>query len=214
MIHNLINYTTLSTNHLKSDKNTITMAKSSPKRLENQSNRRNIIHHQGKLNNPKKLQQKSYRKTEATKVNAIMEKLDKSDINRYQIKNNINNFATLYELDNEEGINHRTKPKTPTIVPSEEEKGIKKGGKNKGNEEYENDWEKKTMEKVYDLDSDDETNWDSRMAEHDDNRVSDNKEKTPREKTRPIKKTKENKPSYLTVNETPLKVTHTKETNK
>ena len=69
------------------------------------------------------------------KVNYIMEQLDKSDGNGYRSKNNINHFVTLYESDNEEGTNHRTKPKTPTIVLIEGENGRNiKGGQNKGNE--------------------------------------------------------------------------------
>ena len=98
-------------------------------------------------------------------VNAIMEKLDKSDGNGYQSKNNINNFSPLYESDDEEGTKNRNKTKTPVIVLSEEEKGrINKGGQNKGNEEDGNDQEKKTTVKVYDLDSDGELNRDFRTA--------------------------------------------------
>ena len=40
IIHNLVTYTTLRTNHLKSDKNTIIMAKSPPKHPKNKSNQR------------------------------------------------------------------------------------------------------------------------------------------------------------------------------
>ena len=58
---------------------------------------------------------------EATKVNAIMEQLDKTDGNRYQSKNSINHFATLYELYDEEGTKHRTKLNTTIIVLHEEE---------------------------------------------------------------------------------------------
>ena len=94
--HNLINYTTLRTNHLKSDKNTFTMAKYPPKCPEIQSNRRNSIPHHVKVKIPKKLQQQPSRKTEETKVNAIMEKLDESDRNIHRRKNNFNNFSQIY----------------------------------------------------------------------------------------------------------------------
>ena len=77
------------------------------------------------------VQQQSSRKTEAMKVNAIMEQLDKSDRNGYWRKNNSNNFESLYESYNEKGTNHRTKPNTSIIVISEEENGGKnKGGRN------------------------------------------------------------------------------------
>ena len=101
LIHNLIPYTTLCTYYLKSDKNTITMAKYPHKLLENQSNRRSIIHCHIKLKRPKKLQQQSSQNIEATKVNAIMEKLEKSDGDGCRSKNNINNFAPIYESGDE-----------------------------------------------------------------------------------------------------------------
>ena len=44
LIHNLMTYTALHTNHLKMDKNTITMTKSPPKRLNNKSNQKTSIH--------------------------------------------------------------------------------------------------------------------------------------------------------------------------
>ena len=53
------------------------MAKSPPKRLESQSNWRTSIHRHIKLERPKKLQQQPPHKTEATKVNTIMEQLEK-----------------------------------------------------------------------------------------------------------------------------------------
>ena len=56
LIHNLIAYTTLCTNELKSDKKTITMAKYPPKRLSNQYNQRTSIHRHVKVKRPKKLQ--------------------------------------------------------------------------------------------------------------------------------------------------------------
>ena len=79
LIHNLITCTSLRTNHLKSDKNTFTMAKYPPKRLEIPSNQRTSIHRHVNMKRLKKLQQQSSRKTEATKVNAIIEQLDQSD---------------------------------------------------------------------------------------------------------------------------------------
>ena len=103
LIHNLITYTTLCTNHLKSDKNTITVTKYPPKLPENQSNQRTSIHRHFKVKCPKNLQQKLSRKTETMKFNSIMEELDKSDGNGNQSKNNTNHFATIYESDNGEG---------------------------------------------------------------------------------------------------------------
>ena len=86
LIHNLITYTTLRTNHLKSDKNTTTIAKSPPKLPNNQSNQIIIIHSNVRGKKPRMPQEQSYRKTEATKVSTIMEKLDKWDRNGYQSK--------------------------------------------------------------------------------------------------------------------------------
>ena len=76
LIHNLITYTNLNTNHLKSDKNTITMTKSPTKCLNNQSNQRTSIHHHVKVKCPKKPHQQSSWKTEVTKFNAIMDQLN------------------------------------------------------------------------------------------------------------------------------------------
>ena len=88
------------------------------------------------MKRPKKLQQKSSQKTEATKVNAITKQLDDLDGNGHGRKTNINQFTPLFESDNEEGTAHRTKTKNPIIVLSEDEEGIKnKGWKNKGNKE-------------------------------------------------------------------------------
>ena len=70
-----------------------------------------------------------------------MEKLEKLDGNGFQIKNNINHFAPLYESDDNEGTYHRTKLKTPIIVPNKQEKGRKnKGDQTKVNEEDEDYW--------------------------------------------------------------------------
>ena len=64
-----------------------------------------------------------------------MEQLDKSDVNRNRRRNNIDQFAPLYESDNEEGTHNGTKSKNPIIVLREKEKGSKKiGGQNKSNE--------------------------------------------------------------------------------
>ena len=64
-----------------------------------------------------------------------MEKLDNSDGKIYLIKTNIYHFSPLYESDNEEITNHRTKSKITIIVLSDKEKGSKnKGGQSKGNE--------------------------------------------------------------------------------
>ena len=57
------------------------MAKSPPKRLNNKSNQRTSTHRHVKVKCPKKLQQKASWKIETTKVNTIMEQLDKSDGN-------------------------------------------------------------------------------------------------------------------------------------
>ena len=77
------------------------MDKYPPKRLEIQSNQGTSIHRHVKLKIRKNLQQQSSYNTEATKVNAIMEQLEKSDRNGHRRRNNINHFALLYELDNE-----------------------------------------------------------------------------------------------------------------
>ena len=101
IIHNLITYTTLCTNHLKLYKKNIIMAKSPLKRHKYQSNWRTSIQRRVKVKRTKKLQNKSSRKAESTKVNAIMEQLGDSDGNEYRSKNNINNFSPLYKSENE-----------------------------------------------------------------------------------------------------------------
>ena len=95
------------------------MAKYPPKRLEIPSNQRTSIHRHVNMKRLKKLQQQSSRKTEATKVNAIIEQLDQSDRKRHRRKNNINQFWSLYESDDEKVTQHRTKTKNPRIVLSE-----------------------------------------------------------------------------------------------
>ena len=102
------------------------MSKSLPKRPENQSNLITRIHCQVKVKRTKKLQQQSTQKMETTEVNAIMEKLEKSDGNGYRSKNNINHFTPIYESDYEEVTKHRKKHKTPIIVPIKEYKVRKK----------------------------------------------------------------------------------------
>ena len=65
-----------------------------------------------------------------------MEKLDEPYGNGYGSKKNINNFAPLFESDNNECTNHRTKPNSPIIVLREEEERRKNNGdQNKCNEE-------------------------------------------------------------------------------
>ena len=113
LIHNLITYTTIRTNHLKMDKNTFTMVKYPPKLLESHSNRRTIIQRHIKLKRPKKLQQKISCKTEETEVNAIMEQLDESYGNGHCRRNNTNHSSPLYESKNDKGNQHRTKTNTP-----------------------------------------------------------------------------------------------------
>ena len=50
-----------------------------------------------------------------------MEQLDDSDGNGHRRNTNINHFAQLFESDNGEVTNNRTKPKTTTIVVSKDE---------------------------------------------------------------------------------------------
>ena len=95
LIDTLITYTTLRTNHLKSNKNTVTMAKYPPKHLDSQLYQRTSIRRHVKMKRPKNLKQQLYRKTEETEVNTIMEKLDESDGNKNHRKNNIYHFVPL-----------------------------------------------------------------------------------------------------------------------
>ena len=55
-----------------------------------------------------------------------MELLDESDRDGHLRTKNLNHFALLYESDDEEVTQHRTKLNTPIIVPSKKEKGEKK----------------------------------------------------------------------------------------
>ena len=98
------------------------MAKYPPKFLKSQPNRRTRAHRHVKVKLSKN------RKMEAMEVNAIMEKLDRSDRNGHCSKNNINHFLQLYGFDNEKCTKQRKKPKTPIIVLTEKEKGRKKKG--------------------------------------------------------------------------------------
>ena len=52
----------------------------------------------------------------ATKVNAIMEQLEKSDGIGHGRKTNIDYYAPLFESYYEEGNKHRKKTKNPIIV--------------------------------------------------------------------------------------------------
>ena len=80
------------------------------------------------------------------------------------------------------------------------------------NEEDENNWEKKTMAKVYDLNSDEELNGDSGKVYHNNSSGNDNEQQKLIEKGQPIKKKNKNKSSSPTVKETFLKAIHNKET--
>ena len=100
LIYNLITYTTLRTNHLETNKNTFTIAKSRPKRLESKSNRRTSIQRHLEMKVPKNLQQKLSQNTESTKDNAIMAQFYELDINIHRRGNKINYFAPLYEYEN------------------------------------------------------------------------------------------------------------------
>ena len=112
LTHNLITHTTLLKTTLNWTKNTSTIVKPPPKRLESQSNQRTRIHRHVKVEIPKNLQQQSSRKTEAKKVNATMEQLDELDGNGHRMRNNINHFAPLYESYDKEGTHHGKKPRT------------------------------------------------------------------------------------------------------
>ena len=102
--------------------------------------------------------------------------MDESDGNGHRSKTNINNFTPIFESDDEEGTKHSLKPNNPTIVLSEyKERSENKVDQNKGNEEYENDQEKKIMAKMYDYDSENEINGDFIMAEYDGNNDNDKK---------------------------------------
>ena len=108
------------------------MAKYLPKRLNNKSNRRDIIHWQKKSKRPKKPPQKSPQKTESIKVNSIMEQLDEIDENWNRSNTNMNNFTRLFESNDEEGTKTMTKTKnTPIIVLSEDEDEEKNKGEKK-----------------------------------------------------------------------------------
>ena len=92
-------------------KNTFIVDKFPPKHLDIQSNKITSIHRHVKVKRPKNIQKKSYRKMEATKLYAIMEQLEKLDVNGHHRRNNINHFAPLYESDDNEDTRHGTKPK-------------------------------------------------------------------------------------------------------
>ena len=65
--HNLITYTILRTMHLQLGENSITIAKSPPKRFINKSNQRSSIHRKVQFKRPKKPPQQSAQNTEAKK---------------------------------------------------------------------------------------------------------------------------------------------------
>ena len=67
---------------------------------------------------------------------------------------------------------------------------------------------------MYNPDSGDDIHEDFRMSEYDDHSDNDNKDHIPRAKGQPIKNTRKNKPSSLTVKTSTLKETHTKKINK
>ena len=96
------------------------MDKSPPKHLDNQSNQISRIHRHINLKRPKKPHQQSAWKTEAIKANAIMKQLDYLDGNLNGSNTNINQFVPPVESYNEGGTKHRTKPKSPIIVLSED----------------------------------------------------------------------------------------------
>ena len=70
-----------------------------------------------------------------------------------------------------------------------------------------------TTVKMYEPDNDDELNKEFRMVEHYDNSENYDKQNIPRVKKQPIKNTKENKPSFLTVKKSSLKETQVMKTN-
>ena len=110
-----------------------------------------------------------------------MEQLDESDGNEHGRNTNINHFSLLFESDDEEGNNLRTKPnKTPVIVLSEyEDEDKNKGEKKNDDEKYNDNREKYNMERTKNFDIDDELNWDFGSAEIHDNSDNDEKEHIP-----------------------------------
>ena len=98
------------------------MAKSPPKRIGDQSNKRASNHLHAKVERPKKPPQQSAQNMKATKFKSIMEKLGESDGNGHGCNININHFVPLFESDYYEGINPRKKSKkTPVILLSKYE---------------------------------------------------------------------------------------------
>ena len=72
------------------------MAKYTPKRINNYSNQRSIIHKHAKSKRLKKPPQQSDQNMEATKVNDIMDQLDKTDGNVHGHNTSINHFAPIF----------------------------------------------------------------------------------------------------------------------
>ena len=64
---------------------------------------------------------------EGTKVNVIMDQLEKSDGNGHHRRKNINHFVPLYGSYNNESTQNGEKPNNPSIVL----RGKDKGSKNK-----------------------------------------------------------------------------------
>ena len=96
------------------------MARYLPKLLDNKSNQGTSIHCHVKANRPNNPHQKSPQKTGATKVNDITEQLGGLDGNRNVRNTNTNHLTPLFESNDDEVTQNRTKPKTPRIVLSEE----------------------------------------------------------------------------------------------
>ena len=137
------------------------MARYLPKLLENKSNQGTSIHRHVKAKHPKKAHQKSPQKTGEMKVNAITEQLGGLDGNGNVHTNNTNHFTPLFESNDEDVTQNRTKPKTTRIVLIEEGGEDKnKGEQNEDNEEDEDDRKNKKTEKTDNPDSDDELNRD------------------------------------------------------
>ena len=88
-----------------------------------------------------------------------MEQLYESDGSRHGRNTNINQFAPIFESENEQVAKHRAKTMTTIIVPSQyQEENEKKGEQNKYNEEDEDDQKNKKTMKTDNPDSDDGLN--------------------------------------------------------
>ena len=96
------------------------MARYLPKRLNDKPNQGTSIHRHVKEKRPKKPHQNSPQKTGSMKVNATTEQLGGLDGNGHVHNTNTNHFTPLFESNDEEGTQNRTKHKAPRIVLSEE----------------------------------------------------------------------------------------------